>query len=110
MTNNLRSHVASHKGISIPTGNLGGRASQENIDEAASMLSNCFPTAWQVANKRLEWYKGLFAGVSPDDSASPAPAAGAIASPAGNSLPVLPKKKDGTVSTFQPLANCLGTN
>ncbi|KAF7182057.1 hypothetical protein CNMCM7691_001445 [Aspergillus felis] len=79
-TNNLRSHVASHKDVSLHAGNVGGRVSQEYIDEAT------------------KWYKSLFAGVAPGDSASPA--AGVSTSPARDSLPALPKKRDGTGSTF----------
>ncbi|KAL4883541.1 hypothetical protein BJY04DRAFT_184845 [Aspergillus karnatakaensis] len=79
-TNNLRTHVGSHKDVSLPAGNLGGRASQESVDEAA------------------KWYKGLFAGVEPGDS-SKAGVGSAVASPGASvgALPSLPKKKDGTV-------------
>jgi hypothetical protein len=59
-----------------------------------------FLTAWQAANRWLEWYKSLFTGVAPGDSANPAPAAGVSTGPAQDLLLALPKKKDGTVSTF----------
>ncbi|KAL3494962.1 hypothetical protein BJX62DRAFT_233930 [Aspergillus germanicus] len=79
-TNNLRTHVGSHKDASLPAGNVGGRVSQELVDEAA------------------KWYKELFVSVEPDNSSKP-DAGGAAASPgsAAGALPSLPKKKDGSV-------------
>lgn len=48
----------------------------------------------------LEWYKGLFAGVEPDNSLKAGVGGAASPSPAAGSLPSLPKKKDGSVSSF----------
>ncbi|KAL4782837.1 hypothetical protein BJX76DRAFT_349064 [Aspergillus varians] len=79
-TNNLRTHVGSHKDVSMPEGNVGGHVSQELVDEAA------------------KWYKELFAGIAPEDSPK-AGADGVAASPGSTAgaLPSLPKKKDGSV-------------
>ncbi|KAL4935059.1 hypothetical protein BDV06DRAFT_217707 [Aspergillus oleicola] len=51
-TNNLRTHIASHEEFALPGGNVGGHASQKEIDAAA------------------RWYKGLFAGVKPSASSA----------------------------------------
>ncbi|KAL2836238.1 hypothetical protein BJX68DRAFT_273593 [Aspergillus pseudodeflectus] len=75
-TNNLRTHVSSHKDVSLLVGNSGGRASQETIDEVA------------------KWYKELFAGVDPDKTTTGATTS---PSPAPRALSALPKKKDGSV-------------
>ncbi|KAL2824829.1 hypothetical protein BJY01DRAFT_241646 [Aspergillus pseudoustus] len=110
ITNNICSHIISHKNISLATRNHGGRALQEYINKAASIFANYFLTTWQVANKRLEWYKGLFARVPPNNSAGTATATGTNISPARNSLPALPKKKDGIVhvTNIRAKVTCMG--
>ncbi|KAE8384443.1 hypothetical protein BDV23DRAFT_177034 [Aspergillus alliaceus] len=79
-TNNLRTHISSHSNIPVPSGDKGGRASQEEINQA--------------------WYKGLFQGATHSSSSlmgssarltpAPAPPADSI-----SRLPLLPRKKDG---------------
>ncbi|KAL4934233.1 uncharacterized protein BDV17DRAFT_278553 [Aspergillus undulatus] len=87
-TNNLRSHIASHGEHALPGGNLGGRASQKEIDEAA------------------RWYKSLFAGIEPNNAgAAQTPSTVShgrsisidSTSPATPSLPPLPRKQGGSI-------------
>ncbi|KAL4786397.1 hypothetical protein BJX76DRAFT_321254 [Aspergillus varians] len=89
-TNNLRTHMETHEDISLPAGNVGGRAAQKVVDEA------------------IKFYKGLYGGVEPGTATTPAPSAGSVPAPTiydpaspseagASTLPVLPLKKDGTV-------------
>ncbi|KAL2859132.1 uncharacterized protein BJX67DRAFT_376062 [Aspergillus lucknowensis] len=66
--NNLCTHVSSHKDVSLPSGNVGGRVPQELVDEAASNSSSTST-----------------GGIA----ASPGSTTG--------TMPLLPKKKDGSV-------------
>ncbi|KAI9034732.1 uncharacterized protein KD926_006351 [Aspergillus affinis] len=83
-TNNLRTHLKSHNGITLDNEDKGGRVSQKVQDDA------------------IRWYRRLFAGV---ESEVQGPASSAVspagpAGPANASLPALPlKQKDNTVHT-----------
>ncbi|KAL4985428.1 hypothetical protein BDW68DRAFT_165088 [Aspergillus falconensis] len=73
-TNNLRTHIGSHKDVLLATGNTGGRVSQGVIYEA------------------IKWYNGLVAGVEPDSTIGSRAGSTTSTSPARMSLPAHPKK------------------
>ncbi|KAL4768413.1 hypothetical protein BDW60DRAFT_210960 [Aspergillus nidulans var. acristatus] len=78
-TNNLHTHIKTHDGMKLEEGNTGGRVAQKVVDRA------------------VQWYKSLFSGIEPQANTESLETSLDRAGSVEDDLPLLPKKKDGTV-------------